>query len=255
MITLAVLALFLLTAAGFVYFLVHSDRGEHEPRGALWMAFGMGLVAVVLAINLELRFAHEMTEGTVSGMPQLALAALKVGLIEELAKCLPLALIIYHKRYFNEHTDGVVYFALAGLGFGLVENLLYTAGFGAGVGIARLILTPLFHAATTAMIGYALVKVKLDKASKWSAVGMVVAVILIHALYDFGVLSGIAIFIIASIVLTFGLGVNLFVMLRRARYQDQQKGLSAVGNNSFCRNCGHPNPKHHLYCTQCGKQA
>lgn len=219
---LTILTLFILISVLFVLVLVRFDRGEKEPRSALWSAFGMGVLAVALAIGLEVYFVHEMTTGTLYNLRQVSVSSLKVAVIEELAKCLPLAIFIYRKKYFNEHTDGVMYFAIAGLAFGLVENILYTLQFGAEVGVARLILTPLFHAATTGLIGSALIKVKLDRTSPFRFLATLLAVILLHALYDFGVLSGLPIFIAGSVLLTFGLGVALFMTMYAARRADER---------------------------------
>jgi len=252
---LLVLLFFFLAAIGFALFLIRRDRGEREPATALWAAFGFGALGVVIASGLEFFLVQDVFDGGIHPIGQLAVAAITVGVVEELAKALPLMLFIFRKRYFNEHTDGVLYFALAGLGFGLPENILYTLQLGAGTGFLRLIMTPLFHAATTALIGYMLIKVKLDKASFGSLAGMVLLSIGLHALYDFGLLSHRPLLVLVSLMVTLGLTASLFILYFRARSVDETQGLSIVGNNSFCRTCGHPNPKHKLYCSQCGNHA
>jgi RsiW-degrading membrane proteinase PrsW (M82 family) len=182
-------------------------------------------------------------------------AATTVGVIEELCKFLPLAVFLYRKRYFNEHTDGIIYFALAGLGFGLPENILYTLQYGTQAGIGRIILTPFFHAAITALVGYFLIKGKLARKSLLSCILALVAAMLLHALYDFGLVSGRATFSLMSVGVTLSLSGALFVLFVRATERDQDRGLSAVGHNAYCRSCGAPNPRRHLYCTRCGKNA
>jgi RsiW-degrading membrane proteinase PrsW (M82 family) len=254
---LLIVLVFLLLAVGFARYLVKRDRGEREPIKALWAAFGFGLLAVPIAIVLELVLLPGVSDGDLAGYSTatLVLVSLGIGLIEELAKSLPLAWFIYKKRYFNEHTDGVIYFALAGLGFGLPENVLYTLENGSHTGLIRMLMTPFFHAATTSLIGYALARRKLDKWGPIKLVSVVVLAVILHGLYDFGLLSGHGLLAYISLLITSSLAIGVFVLYMHTQGLDQLSGLSAVGNNSFCRTCGHPNPKHNLYCPQCGNRA
>jgi len=246
---------FLVLAAGFARYLVKRDQGESEPVYALWVAFGLGIVAVAMAAAAEYAVLSNPVQGMLPTYSAAASAAILIGVIEETCKFGLLTWYLYGKRFFNEHTDGVIYYALAGLGFGLPENILYTTQFGAGAGLGRIIMTPLFHAATTALIGYAIIKVKIDGASKASALAMVLTVIGLHALYDFGLFTQEPLFVLVSVMITAGLTVGVFLLFLHARTLDQYKGLSRVGNNSFCRSCGNPNPNHKLYCSHCGKRA
>jgi RsiW-degrading membrane proteinase PrsW (M82 family) len=250
----AIIITFLALAGGFAWYLVKRDQGEHEPIGALWMAFGLGCLGLLVAAGLELLVLPDVTAPQ-TGLVTLGWAALAIGIIEESCKLLPVLIFLYHKRYFNEHTDGVIYFALAGLGFGLPENIMYTFQFGAKTGVARLLMTPLFHAATTGLIGYAIARHKLDRTAMLQVYGALACVIGVHALYDFGLFSRIPIFVLLSVMIALALGAGLFLLYLHARSLDQQQGLSAVGHNSFCRSCGHANPKHNLYCSHCGKRA
>ena len=182
---------------------------------------------------------------------------LGVGIIEECCKFIPLALILWRKAYFNEHTDGIIFFALAGLGFGLPENIMYTATYGAGAGWMRLILTPFFHAATTAMAGYFLAKSKVEHRSLWLPVVALAGVAVLHGLYDAGMVSGNLLFVMASLMITAGMTAMLFVLFMRAGELDADQGLlpaPAVGP-AFCRHCGQPNPNHTVHCTHCGQYA
>lgn len=254
MLLLAIILIFLLLTIVFICYLVTHDHGEREPSKALWRAFFLGTVGLVIAGVLEYALLPD-PQRQVHTMGGLLAVSLGIGLIEELSKCLPLIVLLYRKRFFNEHTDGVIYFALAGMGFGLPENILYTLQFGAGAGFVRLILTPLFHAATTGLIGYMLAKVKLNGLPKYKVGLTIVFVAVIHGLYDFGLYSDVAALQVLAVVITVAMSVNLFVLYHKATLLDQQRGLSVVGNNAFCRTCGHPNPEHKLYCSECGKHA
>lgn len=255
MLLFSLLLIFISFAAGLAWFLIAHDRGEKEPIAALWLATGLGLLGGVAAAFIEgwLIPTNNLLPGTAYG--SLLAATLSVGVIEEACKFIPLALVLYKKRYFNEHTDGVIYFALAGLGFGLPENILYTLQFGAKTGAVRLIMTPFFHAATTGLVGYFLIKRKLAGRPAWGIWLPLAGAMMLHGLYDFGLSSGSVIYTITSLLITLAAAGGLFVAYLRAQEHDQDLGLSVVGHNSFCRSCGYPNPHHHLYCAHCGKNA
>ncbi len=251
----SVLLVFIAASAGLAWYLLAHDRGEKEPVMALWLAVAFGAFGALLAGWLERKLipVNNLQPGTAAGT--LLVATLLVGAIEEICKFLPLALFIYKKRYFNEHTDGIIYFALAGLGFGLPENILYTVQFGTKAGLARLLLTPLFHAAATGVIGYYLIKRKLAGRSPWPVAFPLVGVMLLHGMYDFGLSSDSMLYNSVAVIITLGFSAGLFWLYLRASEQDQDMGLSAVGHNAFCRACGSANTQHHLYCVHCGQHA
>jgi RsiW-degrading membrane proteinase PrsW (M82 family) len=149
----------------------------------------------------------------------------------------------------------VIYFAIAGLGFGVPENILYTLQFGAKVGLARIVLTPFFHAATTCMVGYFLIKAKLKETSMLVVGLVLVGAMALHGLYDFGLISGMPLFIVLSLMITVVMATGIFLFYMRATELDQAKGLSRIGIANFCRHCGQANPKHMLFCTACGQRA
>jgi RsiW-degrading membrane proteinase PrsW (M82 family) len=250
-----IVIVFILIAAGLAWFFVSHDYGEKEPIGALWMAFGFGFMGAVAAAGLETFFVKTSNMAPPAPLKTILSSSLTVGLIEESCKFIPLALIIYGKRYFNEHTDGIIYFAIAGLGFGLPENILYTVQFGSSTGFSRIFLTPIFHAATTAIVGFFLVQTKLKHKSYLHCAPALIFAMLAHGLYDFGLSSNVGLFGFGSILITVALSLSLFWLYFKATELDQRLGLSAVGDNKFCRNCGFPNPHRNLYCTRCGQRA
>lgn len=250
-----ILLVFVLIAVGLAWYFISQDRGEREPVGALWLAFGFGFAGGVAAAIVEKLFIATKDLAPGSPLPVILMASLAVGVIEEACKFIPLSLFLYSKRYFNEHTDGIIYFALAGLGFGLPENILYTLQFGATTGLSRVLMTPFFHAATTGLVGFFLIKGKLARQSRAQSWLVLLLTMVLHGLYDFGLASGVSIYVVLSVSITLTLSGLLFWLYFRAVELDQQLGLSAVGHNSFCRNCGHPNPEHNLFCACCGRRA
>ena len=256
MATLIIVIIFLVLASLLVWFLLSNDeRGKRKPVGSLWIAAGFGVIGIFAAIFLEQKFIPSSTFLGTSTLGAVFLSAMGVGVIEESCKFLPLTLFIYKRKYFNEHMDGILYYAIAGLAFGIPENILYTLNFGSTAGIIRLFLTPVFHAATGSIVGYYLVRSKIDHKSKYKPVLAFIGAILIHGFYDFGLLSRVMIFIIISIAITLVVSVMLFILFMKAKELDKAEGLTVVGKNTFCRSCGAPNPEHKLYCSHCGNYA
>lgn len=252
---LTILSAFIIIAIALAWYFIAYDRGEREPIGALWLAFGFGFVGGIVAAVVEHSFISPKSISPSATLTTILIASMTIGIIEESFKFIPLSFFLYPKRYFNEHTDGIIYFALAGLGFGLPENILYTLQFGASTGFKRVLLTPVFHAAITGMVGFFLVKAKLARQSLIPVWLIMSLAIVTHGLYDFGLASGLAMYAVMSIAITLAMSFILFLLYTRATDLDQRLGASAVGNNSFCRSCGQPNPEHHLYCTHCGQRA
>lgn len=256
MITLfLLLVLFIVLSAVFVWFLISRDSGQREPIRALWLAFGLGALALLPAGFVETLFITSIEDLQSLPVRSVVLPALGVGIVEETFKFFPLALALYHRQYFNERTDGIIYFALAGFGFGLPENMLYTMMYGAETGVIRIVLTLLFHAATTGIVGYMLAKGKIEGNPLRKTALALGIVIFLHGLYDFGLFTGQEALMLLSIIITLSLTASLFYLYARARHEDFFGGLSVVGDNSTCRSCGAPNPTHDLFCTRCGKRA
>lgn len=255
MILFLVILIFVLISSGLAWYLISYDRGEKEPIGALWIAFGFGLIGGVVSAIIEHQLISPDDISALSPLKTILIASLIIGIIEEACKFIPMSIFIYPKKYFNEHTDGIIYFALVGLGFGLPENILYTLHFGTKTGISRMFLTPFFHAAITGMVGYYLINIKLAKLSWLRIIPVLIFAMLLHGLYDFGLASNRQSYAIVSIIITLGISLLLFFLYIRATDLDQRLGKSVVGKNNYCRNCGQPNPKHHLYCVHCGQRA
>jgi RsiW-degrading membrane proteinase PrsW (M82 family) len=249
------LLVFIGIAVSLAWFLIAHDHGSDEPVGSLWLAAGFGFGGAIAAGVIEGLVVSPKNMQPLTPVTTMGLTVLVIGIVEEVCKFLPLGIWLWRKKYFNEHTDGVIYFALAGLGFGLPENILYTLQFGSQAGIGRVILTPFFHAAITALVGYYFARRKMAGKKPWGIIVPLTGAILLHAFYDFGLSSGKALWSVLAVSVTLGLSTSLFVIFARATQADQELGLSVVGHNAFCRTCGSPNPHRYLYCTACGKNA
>lgn len=244
--------LFIALSAGLLWFLLKGDHGKKEPIGILWTAAGFGILALVLAGILEsLVIPTSTSEILALGLGTKLVFSLLIGVIEESVKFIPLALFIYKKPSFNENVDGILYFAISGLTFGLVENIVYTVSYGPRAGFARLLLTPFFHTAATAILGYFLIRLKLTKKSLYAFIPYFIGVILLHSFYDFGLFSGIQNFIVLSMMISLLLDVGLFIFYMEAKEHDKADGLNV---NKFCQFCGRPNGNVTMFCEFCGKK-
>src|SRR5471032_1850544 len=94
----------------FIRYLLQQNRGAKEPPKIISLAIVLGVLAIVASYFLESWFVDKRL--LVIGPRQLSTAAtlhnsFLVGLIEEGTKSLPLAFLLYSRRYFNKITDGV----------------------------------------------------------------------------------------------------------------------------------------------------
>ncbi len=237
-----------------VWYLLTHDHGKDEPVGALWAAFGVGVGGSIVAGILEsvLLPKASLTSPQTEALLPLLLAMLGVGVIEESCKFLPAALLLYKRPYFNRIVDGVIFFAVAGLGFGIPENILYTVGYGGNVGVMRIIMVPIFHACTTAMVGYFLARSKVLHEPKTKTVLVLIAAMLIHGLYDFGLSSNTVLFAVMALMLNVFMTAMLFILFKLANEADEALGLTAPTAKRYCPHCGAHNPQMLTYCIRCG---
>ncbi|MEN0063809.1 MAG: PrsW family intramembrane metalloprotease [Myxococcota bacterium] len=144
------------------------DRYDREPVWLLTITFFWGAIpAVLIALPGSAVLGQVLLVlSDASGLDP-ALAASVTGpvlvapLIEEPAKALILIYLIFN-RHFDNMTDGFVYGAAAGLGFGMTENVIYflaatdnAMAWGATV-VVRTFYSAVMHATATSIIGAAL---------------------------------------------------------------------------------------------------
>ena len=173
----------------------------------LWGATIAIIASLILEILLEIPIALTFSEASVVG---LTVAILIAPIVEEFTKPLALGLKTV-KREIDELEDGLIYGAVAGLGFSATENLFYGASFLAE-GITFFIIMMavrsfgacLLHAAATALTGYGYGRKIIKKATFISVIPFFIVAIVMHALYNFLVsfsLIGAGLGFIAAMVL------------------------------------------------------
>src|SRR5882724_731550 len=210
------------------------DRYEAEPAWMLATAFFWGaLVAVFFAflINTVANVAVEsMTNSARAGRTFGAVVSAPI--VEESAKALILFIFFFWKKdEFDGVIDGIVYAAMAGLGFAMTENIQYYGkavmeGGGGGltfVLILRGALVPFSHPMFTSLtgIGLGLARQSQNTAVKWIApiLGLLAAISM-HSIWNgsgviFGGIAFILTYVIIMIPAFFIMLVVIILALRR----------------------------------------
>jgi RsiW-degrading membrane proteinase PrsW (M82 family) len=149
----------------------------------------------------------------------LIIAVLTAPLVEELAKALGLRLI---KNQILELEDGVIYGAVAGLGFAATENLLYGSMFWndgflvlLSLFYVRTVGSSLLHASSTALAGYGYSIKTIRKKSILTVVPYILLAMGIHAVFNLFAVSALVIHQMLGVVTAVMFAFTLFILIRR----------------------------------------
>ena len=179
----------------------HRERWKAIAVAFLWGASIAIIAALILEIFLDAQVNISLQEGT---FIQILATILIAPFAEELVK--PLALRTRTiRRELVELEDGLIYGAVAGLGFSATENLFYGASFlQEGLMYFFILMSIrsiggcLLHASATAITGYGYGKTLLKHSSKFRIIPYFILAMIMHAGYNFlvsweaiGVLSGL----------------------------------------------------------------
>ncbi len=172
------------------------DRFEPEPAKTLWQTFAWGATVAVFIALLVNGIADELLFA-LAGPRTADLVGMVVTapVVEELAKCFALYILFRElKDEFDGVVDGVVYAAMVGLGFAMIENVQY---YGAAIAegaessvvtfFLRGMVSPFAHPLFTAMfgIGLGIVRERHGEGNRWLApmTGLALAIAL-HSLWN-----------------------------------------------------------------------
>lgn len=156
-----------------------------EPGRVLWATFGLGVLSILPVLMVELPVAKviqlvgdPLARGTLD-------AFFGAAAPEEAFKLLVLLWYCERNPAFDEPMDGIVYGALASLGFATLENILYVGNGGLGVAVLRALTAVPGHAFYGAILGYYVGQAHFFPARRWRlvATGFVFAVAM-HGIYD-----------------------------------------------------------------------
>lgn len=214
-----------------MYFVDRLDRKRPEPPSLRRKVAIFGALSVIPAIIIEMLLSKHVgtrldPEFTYQGSSFKAFVV--AAGVEELCKILVVYWIVWRRPEFDERMDGIVYASRAGLGFALVENVMYllvlapTVEDQVRMWILRAVLAVPGHAMWTGMIGAMAARRRFDRTGLGLVGGYLLAVAF-HGAYDLALfvqqplkLEGHTDLSNLMIVVPIGLTILAFLVLRQA---------------------------------------
>jgi len=196
-----------LPAILYTIWIRNTEKYNREKWGPIFLCFLWGAtIAVVVAIILELIFevfAIVLFEGNPTFLMILTVSVI-APFAEEITK--PIALTLKKvKKELVEPEDGLIYGAVAGLGFSATENLFYGASAYLTEGVLYFLLlitlrsfsSCFLHASATAWTGYGYGNFIRGKTSFVKVIPYLLLAIVVHGFYNYlptiGMLTGLSI--------------------------------------------------------------
>ncbi|MCW5804810.1 MAG: PrsW family intramembrane metalloprotease [Deltaproteobacteria bacterium] len=172
------------------------DRKRPEPPGTRRLVAFVGILSVIPAIILELVVAESVGGDLAPQMTYEGSTFHAFGVaaaIEEACKIAVVYIVVWNRPEFDERMDGIVYGSRAGLGFALVENVMYLLSQAdlsqqITVWVLRALLAVPGHALWSGMIGAFAARRRFDRAGIGLLGGYLLAVSF-HGLYDLSVFA------------------------------------------------------------------
>ena len=198
-----------------LYFIWWVDRYDREPlrfvlAAYLWGGFG----AITLSI-IGSEFSIRIFEEAIYSAGYDAASVVVAPVVEEFMKGL-IVFFLLRYRHFDNLTDGLVYGAATGLGFGMTENFLYFTQYAGpypgyewlSLIFIRSMLTANMHCAASATFGAGISKLKEHglKAILY-VIGSYIVAVMLHGTWNYLISSGrdesagTAVFLLAAYVL------------------------------------------------------
>ncbi len=218
--------------AGLIYWV---DRYEKEPlwllsAAFLWGAIPAALLALIANLILSVPLYFLFDERTA----EMAAAGVFAPFVEEIAKGVVLfVILIFRHHELDSPLDGIIYGAMVGMGFAMVENVLYymaafaeqgQAGWEVVVGM-RGIIFGLNHALYAAMtgLGIALARLTPNRAARilLPIMGLATAIFL-HAFHNVAMYSGTRNSFLAGLLFDWGGVLLTLAIIVLALYQERR---------------------------------
>ncbi len=189
------------------------DRFEKEPVWMLAAAFLWGATVAIFVAFILNTLAEAIFAISFAAYASVATATISAPLIEELAKGLALIIFYFWQRdEFDGVLDGILYAAMVGLGFAMMENILYygraisegTSGGTVVTFFMRGVVSPFAHPFFTSMTGIGLGFARqAPKGSAWKLVAPVAGLCLamgLHCLWNLSASLG-AVFLVIYVLI------------------------------------------------------
>jgi RsiW-degrading membrane proteinase PrsW (M82 family) len=217
---------------GLIYWV---DRYEKEPWWLLSAAFVWGAIpAALLAIISNAVLSAPFYILTDNASADLVSGGFIAPFVEEIAKGLALfAILFFWRQELDSPLDGIIYGAMVGMGFAMVENVLYyqaafiedgQTGWNMVV-LIRGVLFGLSHALYTAMtgLGIAVARLSANRAVRILAplAGLSLAIFL-HAFHNLAMFSGTTLGFLAGLSFDWGGLILTAVIIVLALHQERR---------------------------------
>jgi len=234
---LVALPLALLPVPLLVALVLMLDRLEPEPPAnlAFCFAWGAGIAALLAGILNTAGLLYVTQPALGKGNGQFVSAAIGAPVVEETLKGLVLVWLLWRRRQeLDGPTDGIIYAAMVGLGFAMIENVGYyisalvrpTVGGVSLLGatfVFRAVLAPFTHPAFTAMTGIGVAYAATHRRGGWAlAVGLFAAMVL-HGLWN-----GLTSLGLPGFVLAYGLLACVLVVLTAVLVADRRRMVGLI---------------------------
>jgi protease PrsW len=213
------------------------DQLEPEPPGNLVFCFvwGAGIAALLAGIlnTVGLVYVTQPALGTSNG--QFISATIGAPVVEESLKGLVLVWLLWRRRQeLDGPTDGIIYAAMVGLGFAMIENVGYyvSALVRPEVGgvpllgvtfVFRGVLAPLAHPMFTAMTGIGAAYAATHRRGGWALAAGLAGAMFLHGLWNG--LTGLG---LPGIILAYGLLACVLVVLITVIVADRRRILGLI---------------------------
>jgi RsiW-degrading membrane proteinase PrsW (M82 family) len=170
------------------------DAKRPEPARTRRLVVVFGMLSVIPALIIELvlsKLVGEQLEPQLTYQGASFQAFIVAAAVEEACKIFMVYWVVWQKPEFDERMDGIVYASRAGLGFALVENVMYLLGQHSLQGqivvwVERALLAVPGHAMWTGMIGAMAARRRFDGKGVGLVGGYLLAVAF-HGAYDVSV--------------------------------------------------------------------
>ena len=202
-----------------ITFILLHDRYDKEPLGMLVKVFVFGMLASIPVLIVEIFLSrYNFFSGVIGAAIQ---AFIVIGFTEEFFKRMVVVKTALFHPAFNEKLDGIVYCAMASLGFATVENVIYVIQYSSlepSIWIMRAFLSVPTHMLLGIIMGYflGLSRFGANKSETISNFKKALIIpMLLHGAYDFVLIAGFDNFLYFFIPIVVLLWVLGMVMLRK----------------------------------------
>lgn len=201
------------------------DKIEKEPKKELVKALFSGLGAVILTLVFSFMLnIHKIDSESLSSSGIILYTFFGIAIIEEASKWIISYFLLKKNKHLDSLYDYMLYVIYVGLGFALIENILYSLSGGMFVAIFRAILTVPSHAFYAIFMGYYLEKAKEDSKhkKKYMLLSLVIPFVL-HGIFDALLLLGEVYAILLFFVFIIFLYVKSISLVKKIQREDSKK--------------------------------